>query len=345
MTTTPGRMRMAGVGIVVGLLVLALIGTGSLRARHRAATAVGTQAEPLLVGAEQIYSSLADADATATNTFLSGGLEPADRRQSYLNDVATATDELAKVAAQAGSSTDAAHAVAVISKNLPTYSGLIESARVDNRLGYPVGAAYLREGSTLMQTAILPAVRQLYQVEAARLDNAYHSGQSLLDVIGVLLAGALALAVLLVTQAFLARRTNRTLNVPLVGGSVILVALLAWTFIAFAASATRLHDARSRGSDPVQFSRRPASWWPGPRWTRTWPWWPGAAAASTWPTSTLSPPPSGLPAAPRACSIRPSRRCPGRPPRSPGRAACTTPTSRPTPRSKRRWRTGSSPWP
>ncbi len=251
-TTTPGRMRLAGVAIAVSLLAVALVGTGALRSRQRAASAIGTQAEPLLVGAETIYSSLADADATATNSFLRGGLEAADRRQVYLDDLATATDQLAKVAAQAGTSTDAAHALGVINKDLPTYTGLIEAARANNRLGFPVGAAYLREGSTLMQNEILPATGQLYQVEAGRLNRAYHSGQSLLDIAGVLALGGLALAVLVLAQGLLARRTNRILNPGLVAASILVVLLMAWATVAFVVSGTQLRQAQRKGSDSVQ---------------------------------------------------------------------------------------------
>jgi hypothetical protein len=244
-------MRLAGVTILLGLLVMMLVATGSLRARQRATQTVGTEAEPLLVGAERIYSSLSDADATATNTFLDV-LEPADQRRQYLDDLTTATDQLAKVAAQAGTSKDAARALGVINKGLPTYSGLIEAARVNNRLGFPVGAAYLREGSTLMQTSILPAVGQLYQVEATRLDHAYNSGRSLVDLIGVLLVALATLAILAVTQGFLTRRTNRIFNLPLVVASLLAVLLLVWTVVAFTVSARRLQDARHKGSDAVQ---------------------------------------------------------------------------------------------
>jgi hypothetical protein len=252
MTTTPGRMRLAFAAIAVGLLALAVVGTGTLRARQRATNGVGRQAEPLLAGAEVIYSSLADADATATNTFLKSGLEPPDRRQTYLDDLATAANRLATVTRQAGSSTDAARAIGVITADLPTYSGLIESARANNRLGLPVGAAYLREGSTLMQTQILPAVGQLYKVEAGRLNGSYSSGRSMLDVIGVALVAALAIGALLVSQVFLARRTNRLLNPGLLGATLLAAVLLAWTLLAFSSSASRLSEARVKGSDPVQ---------------------------------------------------------------------------------------------
>ncbi len=245
-------MRLASVAIIVGLLVLALVGTAAIRARQRGANAVGQQAEPLLAGAEVIYTSLADADATATNTFLKSGLEAPDRRQAYLDDLATGANQLATVGRQVGSSKDAAQALTVINRDLPIYSGMIEAARADNRQGLPVGAAYLREGSKLMQTEILPSVGRLYQVEAGRLNRAYNSGQSALDIIAVLLVGSIAIALLALTQLFLIRRTNRLLNPALLAATLFTLVLMAWTLVAFTASAARLKEARTKGSDPVQ---------------------------------------------------------------------------------------------
>ncbi|HEX3541644.1 MAG TPA: hypothetical protein VHT75_14520, partial [Acidimicrobiales bacterium] len=250
--TTPGRLRLAMSAIVLGLLLLAVVGTGAVQARQRATDAVGRQDEPLLVGAAAVYSSLGDADATATNTFLTAGAEPPARRQQYLTDLNTASGKLAAVARQAGSSPAAAKALAVITTDLPTYSGLVEAARANNRLGNPVGAAYLREGSTLMQGEILPAVRQLFQVEASGLTHATNSGLSALDTLGVAAMGALALALLIVGQVFLARRTNRLLNPALVAATLAVVVLVVWAMVGFTKSAGALRQARSQGSDPVQ---------------------------------------------------------------------------------------------
>jgi hypothetical protein len=49
-----------------------------------------------------------------------------------------------------------------LSTDLPVYTGEIETARADNRIGYPVGAAYLREATTLMNSSLLPAAENLY---------------------------------------------------------------------------------------------------------------------------------------------------------------------------------------
>lgn len=237
---------------VVGLVLLAVVGSGAIHARQGATKAVGRQDEPLLVGAAAIYTALGDADATATNTFLTSGDEPPARRQQYLTDLNTAGARLAAVAPKAGASPATAKALAVITSDLPTYSGLVEAARANNRLGNPVGAAYLREGSTLMQGEILPAVRQLFQVEASGLTHATNSGLSALDIVGVGAMGGLALALLIGGQIFLARRTNRVLNPALLAATLLVVVLLVWTMVGFAKSAAALRRARSQGSDPVQ---------------------------------------------------------------------------------------------
>jgi hypothetical protein len=129
---------------------------------------------------------------------------------------------------------------------------MVEASRADNLLGYPVGAAYLSEASTMMETAILPAAGQLYQVEAERLNSEYHSGRSLLDVFGVLLVAVLALALLALTQRFLTLRTNRIVNPFLMLGTILTVVLVVWTVAAFITSASRLNGARRKGSDPIQ---------------------------------------------------------------------------------------------
>src|SRR6516165_11598560 len=181
--TTPGRLRLASLAILLIIIPLWVVAAGALGARQHAARAVGLETEPLLVGAQGVYASLADADATAANTFLTGGLEPVDRHQRYVSDVKAATDQLASVARQVGASASAQRDVTVVTDQLPVYAGLVEAARADNRQNLPVGAAYLREASAMMRNQILPATDRLYRIEATRLDHNYQSGASALDVI------------------------------------------------------------------------------------------------------------------------------------------------------------------
>jgi hypothetical protein len=76
-------------GAVAGLAAhSAAVGTGDL----------GGRAQPLLVEAETIYSALADADTTAAQAFLTGGLEPPALTARYDNDLTRATAALTSAA-------------------------------------------------------------------------------------------------------------------------------------------------------------------------------------------------------------------------------------------------------
>ena len=76
-------------------------------------------------------------------------------------------------------------------RRLPVYTGEVETARADNRLGLPLGAAYLREASSLMRGTLLPAARDVSAQADAQL--AADSGR----------ATGLPLAVLLLASAVL----------------------------------------------------------------------------------------------------------------------------------------------
>ena len=88
--TTPARLR-----LLLALLILLCLAWGALAAltadQHASAAAdVVAVSEPLSLDAEQIYTSLSDADAIAASAFLAGGLEPAEARQRYQADIAQA---------------------------------------------------------------------------------------------------------------------------------------------------------------------------------------------------------------------------------------------------------------
>ena len=72
--TTPGRLWMLLVILVILTLAWGVVATLAADQHASAAAEVVAVSEPLSLDAEQIYQSLSDADATAANAFLSGGL-------------------------------------------------------------------------------------------------------------------------------------------------------------------------------------------------------------------------------------------------------------------------------
>ncbi len=250
--TTPGLLVGASILLVLGTIAFGVVAVSAGASRHDAARGVATETEPLLVSATGIYGSLSDADATATTTFLTGGIESPQQHQAYVRDISSATTQLASLSTRVGSSAQAQEAVQTITQQLPVYTGLVDTARSNNRQDFPVGAAYLRDASSLMRNEILPAARQLYELEAARLDADYRSGTDAGALAAVVLSGLVLLVLLVITQVFVAHRSNRTFNVALVAATIVVVGALAWVVGGFVIEQRSLADARHDGSDTVQ---------------------------------------------------------------------------------------------
>jgi hypothetical protein len=250
--TTPGRLEFASLVVVVGALLFGAVAFGAERARHRAAQAVATETEPLLVEAVSLYASLSDADATATTTFLHGGLEPPQSRARYVQDLHTATTSLAALSRQVGGSASARRAVSKITDGLPVYSGLVAAARANNRQRLPVGAAYLRQASTLLATSILPAADRLYATEATRLNDDYRAGTATATLIVFVAVTLASLALLLFAQRYLARMSRRILNVPMLAATAVLIVLSVWGLVGLLGEQSALASAQRNGSDSVE---------------------------------------------------------------------------------------------
>lgn len=248
---TPGRLRLASVLLVIGAAVFAAVGSGAVSARRQAARSAASETEPLLVAAEGLYGSLSDADAAAATTFLTGGLEQPARRARYTADLRAASGQLATLA-QAGSSVQARAAVRTLATDLPAYSGLVETARANNRQGFPVGAAYLRQASTLMGAQMLPAAARLYEAEARRLSGDYDSGGSAGALVGIVVVACALLALLTAIELYLYRLTSRMFNVPMVLATVVVLALGVWMIVGALDEQHSLERAQQTGSDSVQ---------------------------------------------------------------------------------------------
>jgi hypothetical protein len=157
-STTPGRLRLLLIiGVLLSLAWGALAGFTASQYATAASSVVATR-EPLSLDAQQIYSRLSDANDAAATAFLTGGLEPPAVRQRYLADIGVAESRIEEATANGGAASGAAaQDLNTLAEDLPVYAGEVETARADNRLGLPLGAAYLREASGLMRAALLPA--------------------------------------------------------------------------------------------------------------------------------------------------------------------------------------------
>ena len=243
---------------------------GRVHQHASAAASVIVVSEPLSLDAEQIYQSLSDADATAANAFLSGGLEPAPARQRYNADITQAAIRIQAASALVGPSVartelpgtlnTQASAVgsatgddlAILSAGLPVYTGEVETARADNRLGLPLGAAYLREASALLRGTLLPAASGIYTRESGLLTSASAQATGLPLIVFAVVFGLGVGCVLYRSWRWLTRHTHRVINYGLLVAAIAAAASLVWLAGAFAVGRTELLNAQQHGSSPAQ---------------------------------------------------------------------------------------------
>ncbi len=245
--TSPGRLSLLTVGLVALIVLAGVVLSSAVSHRTTELSTLIGRTEPLAGASQDLYSALSEADASAASAFLAGGLEPPALRERYTRSIDTAARALGTAAAGAGTDSSGRTALAKLSAELPVYTGLVENARANNQQGFPVGAAYLREASALMQSTLLPSAEQLYQDNSAA--NAEQS-RVRLPWLGMALA-LISILALGVAQWYVRRHTRRTLNIGLLLATVAIVVALVWAATSSIIGATRIDDGRSGGSEPL----------------------------------------------------------------------------------------------
>ncbi|GAA4642489.1 hypothetical protein [Gordonia humi] len=256
-TTTPGKLVIILLAMVLACTLTGWYASSASTTRSQTLASLIDRSEPQAEAAETLYSSLSVADASANSAFISGGRESPSLRKSFTDSIASAS--MALIAATDGYREDAsAHTVDeegaradlnTLAVKIPEYTGLVETARTNNRLGYPVGSAYLSVASTLMQDTILPAAQRLYEQRSSAISEP----QRTLTVPpwGVYVALSLIIGMLLTTSRYLARRTRRHFNMGLLAALTALVLGTVWLLVSGLTSVAAANTAKVSGADPL----------------------------------------------------------------------------------------------
>ncbi|MFF9772547.1 hypothetical protein ACF1HJ_02510 [Streptomyces sp. NPDC013978] len=243
-TTEPGRLRI--IGAVLALLVVAFGSVTAWQMNDRAAAAddVLHGSQPLSSAAAEIYSSLAAANTAASSGFLAGGQETEESRKKYEAEIKEAADRLAFAASASEPGSDSEKRVSDLNALLPEYKGLVERARANNRLGYPLGGAYLRYANDKMQ-GMLEEAQSIYDNENERLRDDYADATAYpWAALGL---GVLAIGGLVWAQRRNYRRTNRVLNHGLVAATAASTVVLLWLAGGHTVARAGLNDSYDNG--------------------------------------------------------------------------------------------------
>ncbi|MFM9032863.1 MAG: protein kinase G-activating protein GlnX [Mycobacterium sp.] len=246
--TTPGRILTIGVILAtLGILSAFAIST-TINERQHQLTTVLDHTEPLAFSAGQLYTTLSVADAAAATAFIAGS-EPRAVRQRYEQ----AITEAAVAVTRASSGLTDPPLVELLSRinaRLAVYTGLIETARTNNRMGNPVGSSYLSEASGLMQDSILPDAQRLYEATSAQVDAETTASASIPAPVIIVVAATLGFG--LFTHRWLARRTKRRVNIGLVAGGLAIAVMIVWVGTALGVSTAGSRAAKNTAADSLR---------------------------------------------------------------------------------------------
>ena len=248
-SSTPTRLRTLQVLVAVSCLALGLALIVSASTRNGQIDQA-ERASDLVVATQDVRAALGRADAASVNAFLAGGVDQPEQRQRYSTALEDAGVALQRAGSAAGPApaTNAAAAVSELQRLLPIYSGLIETARANNRQQLPLGAAYLRAASQLLRTEV---AEQLGLLRVAGDESLREVDQDIVGGFGLipLALVVVVLGVFVGTQRWLAVRTRRLLSPGLLGAGLVLLAGLVWVATSIGNSAQAAAAASAGGYD------------------------------------------------------------------------------------------------
>lgn len=248
--TTPGRIALFAVLAIVATLVGGIVASSTITQRQTHHETLLAEVEPVANASQTLYSSLTIADSAANTAFITGGIEPAALRDRYLQAIATSSSSI--IAASQGldrTDTESVNQLAHINAQLTTYTGLVETARTNNRVANPVGSAYLASASSLMQDTILPAAADLYDRQSSSVGDSDHEWSS--PPWGSFLLLILAIGILMLAQQWLWKLTARRINPGLALATGLVIASLLITMIAGFLAANDNAKGLSEGAAPM----------------------------------------------------------------------------------------------
>ncbi|MCF6386299.1 hypothetical protein L2K20_04905 [Mycobacterium sp. MBM] len=246
--TTPGRILTIGVVLSALVIACAFATSTTINDRQEALTTVLDHSEPLAFAAGQLYTTLSVADAAAATAFIAGA-EPQHVRQRYEQAITDAS--VAVTRASAGLTTEPMiELLGRVNAELAVYTGLVETARTNNRAGNPVGSSYLSEASALMQTQILPDAQRLYEATSARVDAETTASTRIpAPVILVILATVMFG---LFANRWLTKRTRRRINIGFVAGGLAVLIMVVWVGTALVISTADSRSAKNTAAQSLK---------------------------------------------------------------------------------------------
>lgn len=252
--TTPGQIITMMLVLTIMLLAAGMSMSQSMSQRNQALDTVLNAAEPMSASAHLLSTSLLQADTLAAGAFVQPG--PLSREDvavysASIDQAITSAAEIHEGAVEADSATSGRiqELVTDIMRDLPIYTALNERAKVNQRMGNPVGVAYMSEASGIMRTRMLVAANEINELTRQDVaDEMRRLSQPQWIPLSGLLAALLLLAI---AQVWLWRVFRRRLNRGFLAATLAVVVAITWVGVS---------NYQSWRSGSVEYARAAQPW-------------------------------------------------------------------------------------
>lgn len=227
-SNAPAKMK----GLLIICLTMALIWFGITffvySLSRNTAKAVGLDTVPSIIAAQNIKATLANAHSNAMNAMVTGEKLGGEFWNQYRHDLDSLHTQLVK--ASKGITYGEAERIPLtaISSNISAYEYVVGGAVAN---GAEISVDQFMEANRLMQQRILPASTALNRVNLEQLERIYSSYRSSINLLIALLiaVGIGFLAVLVLVQIYMFKRTHRVLNLGLMLAAILFTVSLIYS--------------------------------------------------------------------------------------------------------------------
>ncbi|MBC8138630.1 MAG: hypothetical protein H8F28_22350 [Fibrella sp.] len=244
---TPRLLQVTLGAIFLAAMLFFWASLAGVRAMRDRVQSIGKDAVPSILAAQRLKVSLADLDANVVNELIvAPGKSPASIK-GYVTRRQEITDSLVRAAENITYGDLERKPITDLTNALSSYERLAIKARTLHQRGEERGAtATYRDALAQLHDALYPASESLAQANTNALLREEKALTMTASVSAgfTLLTGVLLLGVLVESQVFLFRRTNRMLNPALLAATAITVVSLALLLRSFAVTQEQVRVAR-----------------------------------------------------------------------------------------------------
>jgi len=237
------RLFVVLAALTAAVVVVAALAAAWVAAENRATIADARREGLQVARAMATFSaSIVAADADASGALIAGGIDVPAPEKDYSDHLRDASEALTD--ASAGARDEDVGEIDVLSEQLVTYTGLVETARANSRQGFPVGGSYLAQARRLAGDEMVPRSDRLRREGERRVAQAANDVAGVVGLVAVvLLLGAVAMVVW--AAVTVAGRTRRMLHVGLLGAAPVAIASLGVVTVGIARQSSALSAAAS----------------------------------------------------------------------------------------------------